>query len=133
VAGPGPGPREHALLLVLTGVLLASVAIPPFHAAGVRFCLVHLLLGIAGPGCGMTRAFLFIGHGDVAAALALNPNSLLAFGLVVLLWLNGLLRLGLGWDVALSLTARQRRLVYLGASLITAAGWLYNLVWNPWL
>jgi Protein of unknown function (DUF2752) len=132
-AGCWHGVAAHGSLGVLTGVLLASVTIPPVHTASIPLCLVHLVLGIAGPGCGMTRAFLFIGHGDLRSAVVLNPNSVVVFGLVVLLWVHGLLRVAGGWHLAVSLTARQRRLIYGGAGLATAAGWLYNLAWNPWL
>jgi uncharacterized protein DUF2752 len=127
------GVAAHGAFGVLTGVLLASVTVPPVHTASIPLCLVHLVLGVAGPGCGMTRAFLFIGHGDLHSAVVLNPNSPLAFGLVVLLWVHGLLRVAGSWHLAVALTARQRRLVYVGAGLATAAGWLYNLAWNPWL
>jgi hypothetical protein len=36
-------------------------------------CLVHAVLGVDCPFCGMTRATLALVRGDVAAALALHP------------------------------------------------------------
>jgi hypothetical protein len=116
----------------LSAVLLASVVVPPGREAPFPLCLVHLLLGVAGPGCGMTRAFLFLGHGDFRSALELNPNSLLVFGLVVALWVNNGIRLRCGRELAVVLSPRGKLGVYLVTAALTAMGWLYNLLSNPW-
>lgn len=50
-------------------------------------CVWRAVTGIPCPGCGMMHAFLALARGDVRAAWALNPASLIA--LPVLLW-NGL-------------------------------------------
>ena len=123
--------RAHALFCVLSAVLLASVLVPPFRAAPVA-CLVHLLLGVAGPGCGMTRAFLFIGHGDLAAAFALNPNSLLVFAVVVALWVNAGARLLCGHEAVVLLSRPWKLGIYLTMAALTAVAWIYNLTANPW-
>ena len=125
-------PRALAWLGLLSGVLLVSVLVSPVREAPMSFCLVHLLLGVAGPGCGMVRAFLFIGHGDVTAALAMNPNSGLAFAIVVLLWANAALRVAARREVAVALPPRGRWMVWTAAAALTGAAWVYNLVWNPW-
>ena len=90
----------------LSATLLASVVMPPFHEPWLSLCLVHLLFGVAGPGCGMTRAFLFLGHGDPWSALELNPNSPLVFALVLIFWANGGLRLLCGREFTVILSRR---------------------------
>jgi hypothetical protein len=50
-------------------------------------CLFHLLTGMDCPGCGMTRAFLRLAHGDIAGAWALHPFSpFFAVLLLALAW-----------------------------------------------
>jgi hypothetical protein len=133
VATGGPGAvGARACFAFLSAVLLASVVVPPVREAPFPLCLVHLLLGVAGPGCGMTRAFLFLGHGDFRSALELNPNSLLVFGLVVALWVNNGIRLRCGRELAVVLSPRGKLGVYLVTAALTAMGWLYNLLSNPW-
>jgi hypothetical protein len=118
--------------VLLSGILLISMVMHPFRESPFPLCLLHLALGIAGPGCGMTRAFLFLGHGDIWSALELNPNSPLVFGLVLALWGNHGLRLFWGHEVRVVLSRRAARTIYLGAAALAAFAWLYNLFWNPW-
>jgi len=132
---PAAAPRSRralAWLGLLSGVLLVSVLVPPVREAPLSLCLVHLLLGVAGPGCGMVRAFLFLGHGDVRAALELNPNSVLTFALVVALWAQAAVRVAACREVAVTLPPRTRWMVWSAAAMLTGAAWVYNLVWNPW-
>jgi hypothetical protein len=105
----------------------------PFHDASFPLCLLHLAFGIAGPGCGMTRAFLFIGHGDLWSAIELNPNSPLVFSLVIVLWANYGLKLCCGREVTIVLSSRVARIIYSASATLAAIAWLYNLVWNPWV
>ena len=137
VSSPLVGEREktkaYAVLAFLTAILLASLLVPPVREPPLSVCLVHLVLGIAGPGCGMTRAFLFIGHGDLPAALTLNPNSVLAFGLIVVLWANRVARILRHRELSLVLSRRGRLGVYLVTAALTGLAWIYNLVANPWV
>ena len=137
VSSPLVGGREktkaYAVLAFLTAILLASLLVPPVREPPLSVCLVHLVLGIAGPGCGMTRAFLFIGHGDLPAALTLNPNSVLAFGLIVVLWANRVARILRHRELSLVLSRRGRLGVYLVTAALTGLAWIYNLVANPWV
>jgi len=50
-------------------------------------CLFHAVTGIDCPGCGMTRAFLHLAHGDFTAAWSFHPFSpFVALLLLVLAW-----------------------------------------------
>ena len=117
----------------LSGVLLISVLVPPMREAPVSLCLIQLLAGIAGPGCGMTRAFLFLGHGDLEAALEMNPASPLAFALVIGLWIDAAARIARGRGLTLAVTPAGRRGLIVAAVIVTVAVWIYNLRWNPWV
>ena len=132
VVGGREAVKAYAPFAFLTAILFASVLVPPVREAPVTLCLVQLLLGVAGPGCGMTRAFLFIGHGDLHTAFTLNPNSLLVFALVVALWANYGGRVLYGRELSLVLSHRWKLGVYLVTAALTAVVWIYNMVANPW-
>lgn len=118
---------------LLLGVLLLSILIPPFHEGRFSICLFKNVFGIPCPGCGMTRAFLFLGHGDIYGAIRLNPNSLLAFSIVVSLWLNKTAQILVGKEVKIYLTSREKILVYLLFGLAMMTVWGYNLKFNQWV
>ena len=48
-----------------------------------ELCMTKTVLGIPCPGCGMTRGFISIAHGQWTRAWAFNPVSFLVFALVV--------------------------------------------------
>lgn len=54
----------------------SSLALPPS-------CGMKLYWGIDCPGCGLTRSFILLAHGDVAGSLAMNPAGVLMFGVVL--------------------------------------------------
>lgn len=118
---------------LLSGILVASVAVTPFHEGEFTVCILKNVLGIPCPGCGMTRAFLFIGHGDIHAALRLNINSLLAFFIIAILWLHAGFNIITGKEVKVHLTRREMFLIYLSASAFMISGWIYNILINPWV
>ncbi len=79
-------PRHGAELLILFLVLLLSLFsethedIPLFSAYE---CPYRLVTGKPCPGCGMTRGFIAIAHGDIGKAFTLNPLSPFLFFLVL--------------------------------------------------
>jgi hypothetical protein len=117
----------------LSGILLASIAIPPFHREVFSVCLLKDIFGIPCPGCGITRAFLFLGHGDFRGAMEMNANSLFAFSLVVLLWLHAAFNALTHNEIKIHLTRIESFSLVTLAATATASGWIYNLQKNPWL
>lgn len=105
-----PGPLQQGEILftaLLLGVLLASVLLDPgsegLTVAGFELpavCLWRKLFGFGCPGCGLTRSFVFVGHGELVQAFRMHRLGPLLYAVVV--WLAavrvwGLLRLGLSW------------------------------------
>ena len=125
--------RRLAGFAFLSGVLLASVTIPPFHREVFTICLLQDVFGIPCPGCGLTRAFLFLGHGDFRSALELNVNSLLAYTLVALLWLQSAYNAVTHNEINMQLRKQERFFLMALAVAATASGWIYNLQGNPWV
>jgi hypothetical protein len=98
LAAPPPAARKrfeyHAIALVLCTVVLGlamtmsvqggtQVNLPGFSTPLPELCHSRRVFGIDCPGCGMTRCFISLGHGDVASAWTYNASGILLFGLVV--------------------------------------------------
>ena len=120
--------RDVTFLLAVTAVYLASVILPEHALDGARYsiCVFHNVTGLPCPGCGMTRAFLAIGHGNLVSAWKLNALSLpLFFG--GLLWLgNEVLAMAGGRAVRFRRTTVNR--ASLAALIVVFAYWVYRLV-----
>jgi hypothetical protein len=86
-------PARRLLLLVPAAVLVATMLLPTGWESPVPLCLVKGLTGLDCPGCGMTRAFLFIGHGRFTDAAALHPFSIPAFLIVAGMAAAGIVRI----------------------------------------
>ena len=84
---------RRLLLLVPAAVIVASRLLPTGWESPVPFCLVKTLTGLDCPGCGMTRAFLFISRGRFADAVALNPASIPAYLIVAGMAVTGIVRI----------------------------------------
>lgn len=57
-------------------VLLPGVGVIP------EICTLHTRFGVDCPGCGLTRSFIHLAHGNLRAAWTLNPVGLLMFAFV---------------------------------------------------
>lgn len=81
----------HAITLVLSiGVILLSVIITPstgyldlFGVTIPELCSWKILFGVECLGCGMTRSFVFIGHGDPRAAWEMNHLGPVLYAIVL--------------------------------------------------
>jgi hypothetical protein len=85
----------HGVILVLCSaiILLAAtmsvregrqVLMPVFNAPLPELCHMKRWTGVNCPGCGMTRAFISLGHGRLADAAAYNPGAFLLFPVILL-------------------------------------------------
>ena len=61
-----------------------QVVVPLVNRPLPRVCLFARTTGIDCPGCGLSRSFISLAHGDLAAAWHFNPAGLLLFSLLVL-------------------------------------------------
>jgi hypothetical protein len=77
--------RVHILALAAAAVLAASALPWPAFLAGAELCPFHALTGLPCPGCGLTRAFRAIAHGEFQAAWGFNPFGFLFFALALVL------------------------------------------------
>jgi hypothetical protein len=80
-------------LLLATGVVLLSmlmqlhdsqqVNIPFTQTPMPELCSFRRFTGMDCAGCGMTRCFISLGHGDVAKAWSYNPAGILLYAMVL--------------------------------------------------
>jgi hypothetical protein len=77
------------LAAAAAGALAIACAVSPQRVdSGPILCPFRLATGLPCPGCGLTRAWVFIAHGDFGAALRANP-----FGYVTMAAAIGLIAL----------------------------------------
>ncbi|MEI6971053.1 MAG: DUF2752 domain-containing protein [bacterium] len=74
------------------GVLLISVLLAQGSLPAIPLCQFNLLTGLPCAGCGITRAFCAIGHGDFGAAWNYNPLAFILYPATLVLFLRPLLR-----------------------------------------
>jgi hypothetical protein len=83
--------RRALFALPLTSAVFAVSALwRPSDLPGVVLCPFRALTGLPCPGCGMTRAFCSMGHGDVASAFGYNALAPFVFAGALLWWAHAL-------------------------------------------
>lgn len=111
----------------LTAVLAASLLLPlPGRNGSIAHlpsvCPFYQLTGLPCPGCGLTRAFVCLGHGQWRESLHWHPLGWLVYSVCVLFWL----RTGLFWWRGVLLwplpSRTQTRLGWCAAALILLTG-----------
>ncbi|HEY2411906.1 MAG TPA: DUF2752 domain-containing protein [Pirellulaceae bacterium] len=96
---PLPGPRERndttfhwVILFICSGVLISAVllavgdsgvVVPGLNRRLPELCMLRRVTGLSCPGCGLTRCFISLAHGDVSAAWSFNPAGLWLFAIIV--------------------------------------------------
>jgi hypothetical protein len=71
-----------ALAAVLSVRNETQVIVPVLGQPLPELCLARRLTGLGCPGCGMTRCFIALMDGDLAAAWNFNSSGFLLFGLM---------------------------------------------------
>lgn len=82
--------RVDALALMIAGIVLGLAVVLEPSPEVVRLfgwdvptlCGMRLITGLSCPGCGMTRSFAFLAHGQLRDAFAMNPLGPIAFVVV---------------------------------------------------
>ncbi|WP_137294576.1 DUF2752 domain-containing protein [Nocardioides dongxiaopingii] len=119
--GPRPpvAPSEWVAAGGLVALGTAFVLSPAGVQDGAVICPFRRVTGLPCPGCGLTRSWVDLAHGDLAGAWAMNPFGIvLVAALAVLVVL--VVRARLRGDAPPRLDAWLRR----PAVLVVLAGWL---------
>ena len=115
------------MLAVLGAVLLVASLWPSADSLPL-FCLIHLVTTVPCPSCGMTHAFVAMGHGNWQGAWqanlagpALYVSAWIIFGLALRQALSNRDLLGAAWK-------RGRALLVPAVLTLMAFAWAANLV-----
>lgn len=125
-APPAARRADRLLVCIVLAVYVACAALPLrlLDRVGVTLCPFRALTGLPCPGCGMTHAFIALGHGNLAAAWHYNALSLPLFALG-LLWLTGRLT---GYRTLPVLPRRAETLVFAAALAAALAYDAYRII-----
>lgn len=106
---------------------LALARFAPLDRLGYH-CPFHLITGLPCVGCGGTRALVALTHGELGAALALNPLALLLAGAFLAFVVYAACALWLGRRWRPQPTRIQATLLRISAFGAVAANWIYLLL-----
>ncbi|CAN5414389.1 hypothetical protein BH10PLA1_BH10PLA1_17110 [soil metagenome] len=118
---PTAARRSLLMAVIGTATIAASLLYAPWSQSGPVLCPFRLMTGLPCPGCGLTRSFCSLAHGDVRSALAfhlLGPGLFLAViaGIPVLFY-EGFTRRRVGWWNRMLYSKRSG--IILGTLLLT--------------
>jgi hypothetical protein len=133
--------EHHAILLAgsVAVLMLAAamsvqggtqVSLPLMNWPLPELCHMRRMTGVDCPGCGLTRCFISMAHGDLAAAARYNVGGVILFGLLIAQIPYRSLQL---WRLSRGLPAIKLRklttalVVILMSTLILQ--WLWKLYW----
>lgn len=104
--------------LTKAGILLAyAAAVAIFYFAGFS-CVFQALFSTPCPGCGMTRAWLAVLNGRIAAAFAFHP----------MFWSAPVLLAYFLWDGRLFRHAVIDRVILIGIAVGFFVSWIFKLI-----
>jgi hypothetical protein len=91
--GRSASSSDEASTLALAGVgagavVVAALADPASIEDGPVLCPFRLMTGLPCPGCGLTRSWVYLVHGEWSDAVAANPFGFVTLGatIVLMLW-----------------------------------------------
>lgn len=121
--------------ILLAAVLLTvgkqrDVIVPWANIVVPETCSMHTHIGIDCPGCGLTRCFIHIAHGNFASAFVLSPVGIAVFAYVAFQIPLSLIWLFKGREKRVQRLVRinQNAMLFLVFALL--AQWLYRLVFG---
>lgn len=85
-----PARRALVVLPLTSAVFAASALWRPSELPGLVLCPFRALTGLPCPGCGMTRAFCALGHGELSQAFGFNALGPFVFAAALLVWAHAL-------------------------------------------
>ena len=125
MANPRIGGAAISVLLGTIVLLSLSLESAP---KGLPLCIFHTITGLPCPSCGMTRAVISLGHGDIRAAFFLNPVSILIYFAAWLGLILSLLQVVFEEKYIEIIWNRSKGALFPIVLIIMALTWTYKLV-----
>lgn len=115
--------RTAVVAGLLPAFFVASYVYRPHVEHGPIVCVSRLMWGVPCPGCGLTRAFCFMTHGEFEPAIRFNALAPLAAVYLGVLWIYYLIE---AWRGAPPAWPTGR--IAAGAMVVTVTFWSGRLV-----
>jgi len=121
------------------GLIYGGIALLAVCAAGILpvlsfspSCVLKGITNIPCPTCGCTRALVLLAHGAIAAALAMNPLTVLCLLAAAFIFFTSLITYAFGLPrTSLVLSEHEGSIVRYGAIGLVFAQWCYLIVTLP--
>lgn len=120
--------KNYFTLIILLSVIMASVILPVDFHVTLFPCLFKNTFHIPCPGCGMTRAFILLGHFHFREALTININSIFAYIMILAITMNEIAAMAIGRKMNMHLSRRGIILIYAITFCVVMTAWYYNLM-----
>ena len=115
-------------LFILIAIFIVSIIVPPFDAAPFSICIFKNITGIECAGCGLTRAFLFLAHGQLSKAIKHNPLVLPVALLLFLQLFRVIMLVTTTVNYRIYLNKKTRTSLIFISAFAVIATWLSKLV-----
>lgn len=115
-------------LFILITIFMVSVIVQPFDAAPFSFCIFKNITGFECAGCGLTRAFLFLAHGQLNSAIQQNPLVLPVALLLALQLIRVITLVATTVNYEVNLNKKTRTSLIFISTFAVIATWLLKLV-----
>lgn len=120
-------PATFAGITVLMLALLVSLTVDPFDRTSFSVCLFNNITGLPCAACGLTRACIYLAHGQIAHAAKMNPLVFPVTLLLLLQFLRLCILLATSADYQLSPDKITTRILIGLATAAVCATWLAKL------
>lgn len=125
-----PARVEGTAILSLLGVIF-FISIT-FEAAphGPWGCLFKAVTHLPCPSCGMTRAFIALGHGDICSAIFLNPSSILVYSFAWIGLFLAFLQIIYGKKFIRIAWTKSEKVLFPLILVLMSCTWVYKLIYH---
>lgn len=111
-----------ALLMLGAGRLLPVLSFAPD-------CVFKELTGIPCPTCGSTRSVVYLSHGDILSALAMNPLTALCLIAAIVFFFVGLVSVAFDLPrINFLLTEKEKNVMRAGVVMLLLVQWAYLII-----
>jgi hypothetical protein len=118
-------------LVCLSAMFILSMAWRPADEQAFILCPFRALTGLLCPGCGMTRAFCALGHGELRRAIHFNALSPLLYLSLIVVWIGAAATvLNLPKVRAALMRLRPNPSVSVAILALVLVWWVARLVWG---
>lgn len=130
--GLGPPARPGQGGTLLAGLAIGALLLArfwPFDRFPILGCEFRRVTHLPCPGCGSTRAFVRLMHGDLFGGLHFSPlGASICFAAVAWITYTALRWTVLKRPIVVETTARETRALLLAGGVAVTANWIYLLV-----